>query len=142
MYIQTTENDVTSQVKLKALNCPLCELDLKKEKVFYEDESFIVVRTKTMKGHRERIMIVYKRHDHTIPYKAYERALTILSETGRKVFKYTPKFVIMDTTFATINEHWHLVASDLDPKSEDFDQILATRWIRVVDNMVANEQPS
>lgn len=127
---------------MKALNCPLCELDLRKEKVFYEDKSFIVVRTKTMKGHRERIMIVYKRHDHTIPYKAYERALTILSETGRKVFKYTPKFVIMDTTFATINEHWHLVASDLDPKSEDFDQILATRWIRVVDNMVANEQPS
>jgi hypothetical protein len=31
------------------------------------------------------------------------------------------------------------VASDLDPKSEDFDQILATRWIKVVDNMYQDQ---
>jgi len=81
-------------------------------------------------------MIVYKQHEHTIPYKAYERALDILSKIGKKVFSYTPKFVIMDTTFATINDHWHLVTTDLDRKSEDFDQILATKWIKVVDNML------
>lgn len=121
---------------MKALNCPLCELDLKKEKIYYEDKSFIVLRTENLKGHRERIMIVYKEHDHTIPYKAYERALDIVSKIGRSIFSYTPKFVIMDATFATITDHWHLVVSDLDPKSEDFNQILATRWIRVVDNML------
>jgi hypothetical protein len=126
-------------VRLKASNCPLCALNLKKESVYYDDESFIVLRTKNLKGHRERIMIVYKRHEHTIPYKAYERALDILSRIGSNVFRYTPKFVIMDTTFATINDHWHLVVSDLDPKSEDFGQILATRWIKVVDNTVADE---
>lgn len=91
-----------------------------------------------MKGHRERIMIVYKPHQHTVPHGAYERALDILSKVGT-VFSYTPKFVIMDTTFATINDHWHLVATDLDPKSQDFDQILATKWIKVVDNVVAGE---
>jgi hypothetical protein len=121
---------------LKALNCPLCELDLKKEKIYYEDKSFIVLRTQNLKGHRERIMIVYKEHNHTVPYKAYERALDIVSKIGRSVFSYTPKFVIMDATFATITDHWHLVVSDLDPKSEDFNQILSTRWIRVVDNML------
>ena len=124
---------------LKALTCPLCELDLGKEKIFYEDRSFIVLRTKTLKGHRERIMIVFRQHEHTIPYKAYERALDLLSKIGRNVFGYAPKFVIMDTTFATINDHWHLVATDLDPKSEDFNQILATRWIKVVDNTVVDE---
>ncbi|MEM2995461.1 MAG: hypothetical protein QXI91_05560 [Candidatus Bathyarchaeia archaeon] len=124
---------------MKALNCPLCELDLNQEKIFYEDNSFIVLRTKNLKGHKERIMIIYKRHEHTIPYKAVERALDILSKIGRKVFSYTPKFVIMDSTFATINDHWHLVASDLNPKSEDFDQILATRWIKVVDNAIPEE---
>ena len=123
-------------VKLKAVGCPLCQLDLEKEKVYYEDRTFIVVRTKTMKGHRERIMIIYKPHEHTIPYKAYERALDIATKIGREVFSYTPKFVIMDSTFATINDHWHLVLSDLDPKSEDFNQILATRWIKVIDNML------
>lgn len=75
---------------MKALNCPLCELDLKKEKIYYEDRFFIVLRTKALKGHRERIMIVYKRHEHTISYKAYERALDILSKIGRKVFQLYP----------------------------------------------------
>ena len=124
---------------MKALNCPFCELDLKREKIYYEDRSFIVLRTKDLKGHRERIMIVYKKHEHTIPYKAFERALDILSEIGRKVFSYTPKFVVMDSTFATINDHWHLVVTDLDPRSEDFDQILATRWIKVTDNTMEQE---
>lgn len=84
-------------------------------------------------------MIVFRQHEHTISYKAFERALDLLSKIGRKVFGYAPKFVIMDTTFATINDHWHLVATDLDPKSEDFDQILATRWVKVVDNTVEDE---
>jgi hypothetical protein len=124
---------------LKGVNCPLCELNLKEEKVYLEDETFLVLRTKKLKGHRERVMIVHKRHEHEPSYKAVERALDILTKMGRRLFSYTPKFVIMDSTFATINDHWHLVASDLDPKSEDFDQILATRWIRVVDNTVENE---
>jgi len=82
---------------------------------------------------------MYKRHEHELPCKVVERALGILIKIGKELFSYTPKFVIMDSTFATINDHWHLVASDLDPKSEDFDQILATRWIRVVDIPVKNE---
>jgi hypothetical protein len=45
----------------------------------------------------------------------------------------------MDSTFATINDHWHLVATDLDRRSEDFDQILATKWVSVVDNTVEKE---
>jgi len=121
------------------LSCPLCNLDLEKEKKFYEDKSFIVLRTKTEKGHRERIMIVYKRHEHTLPQRAYEHALDILTNIGKEVFNYTPKFVIMDSTFATINDHWHLVATDLNPKSEDFNQILGTRWIKVIDNTMIEE---
>ena len=112
---------------LRGLSCPLCDLDLEKEKKYYEDRSFIVLRTKTEKEHRERIMIIFKRHEHTVPQRAYEHALDILTNIGKEVFSYTPKFVIMDTTFATINDHWHLVATDLNPKSEDFNQILATR---------------
>lgn len=139
MQIEAIEKNTLGWVKLKASKCPLCELDLQKEKIYFEDRSFIVLRTKALKGHRERIMIVYKRHDHTIPYKAFEHALDMLTQIARKVFSYTPKFVIMDTTFATINDHWHLVVTDLDPKSEDFDQILATKWIKVIDNTVMDE---
>jgi hypothetical protein len=120
--------------------CPLCNLNLKKEKIYYEDGSFIVLRTKNLKGHKERIMIVYRQHEHTLPYKALERALDLLTDIGTQIFSYTPKFVVMDTTFATINDHWHLVGSDLDPKSEDFDQILATKWVKVIYN-IAPEEP-
>jgi hypothetical protein len=124
---------------LKTAGCPLCNLDLKKEKKYYEDECFIILKTKTAKGHRERIMIIYRQHRHTIPQKAYEHALDTLTRIGKRIFSYTPKFVIMDTTFATINDHWHLVATDLDPKSQDFNQILSTRWIKVIDNTTTND---
>ncbi|MCW4052364.1 MAG: hypothetical protein NWE78_04030 [Candidatus Bathyarchaeota archaeon] len=125
--------------KLKAAKCPLCELDIKKEKIFHEDKSFITLRTENLKGHRERIMMICKEHKHSIPHKLYERGLDILSKISKEVFSYTPKAVIMDSTFATINDHWHLVVTDLDPRSEDFDQILATRWVTVVDNTIEDE---
>lgn len=117
------------------MNCPLCNLDLNNEKIFYEDEAFIVLRTKNLKGHHERIMIVSKEHRHSIGFNGVESALDILEKVGKRLFGYTAKWVIMDTTFATIKEHWHLVASDLDPNAEDFDKILLTKWIRVVDNI-------
>jgi hypothetical protein len=141
-YITRTVNKEqgnSSGLVLRGLSCPLCNLDLEKEKKYYEDRSFVVLRTKTGKGHRERIMIVFRRHEHTVPQRAFEHALDVLTKIGREVFSYTPKFVIMDTTFATISDHWHLVATDLDPKSEDFNQILGTRWIKVIDNTVMDQ---
>ena len=141
-YITWTVNKdegKSSGLVLRGLSCPLCNLDLQKEKKYYEDRSFIVLRTKTGKGHKERIMIVLRRHEHTVPQRVFEHALDVLTKIGREVFSYTPKFVIMDTTFATINDHWHLVATDLDPKSEDFNQILGTRWIKVIDNALVDE---
>ena len=141
-FFYTPESTISFKELIQlTTSCPLCSLNLKKEKVYYEDKSFIVLRTKKLKGHKERIMVVYKQHEHTLPYKALERALDLLTDIGERVFSYTPKFVIMDTTFATINDHWHLVGTDLNPKSEDFDQILATRWIKVVDN-AAPEEPA
>ena len=119
--------------------CPFCNLNLEKEIVYYEDNSFIILRTDELKGHKERIMIVAKRHEHKVPHRVFEHALNKLEKIGRRVFSYTPKFVIMDTTFATINDHWHLVATDLDPNSQDFDQILSTKWVCVVDNTVGKE---
>lgn len=113
--------------------CPLCNLKLEEETIYGEYGPFLVLQTKTMKGHCERIMIVYKKHIHSISYEEYEGALEFLVEIGKRVFAYTPKFVIMDSTFATISEHWHLVATDLARNSEDFEQILRTKWVKVVD---------
>lgn len=121
--------------KTRPVICPLCNLDLKNEIIYGEYGPFLVIRTKNLKGHRERIMIVHKQHVHSISNAEYEEALDFLVEIGKRVFHYTPKFVIMDSTFATITEHWHLVCTDLDPKSEDLDQILRTKWIKVIDEV-------
>lgn len=113
--------------------CPLCNLDLKKETIYGEYGPFVVIRTKDLKGHKERIMIVHKQHIHNVKWQEFEAAIEFLIEIGKKIFSYSPKFVIMDTTFATIKEHWHLVATDLSAKSEDFEQILDTKWIKVLE---------
>ncbi len=111
--------------------CPLCNLN--NEHRFYEDSEVIIVRTKNLKGHDERVMIVSKRHNEVITPMFESLALNRMEEVGKTIFTYTPKFVIMDMTFATVKDHWHRVCTDLDPKSEDFEQILETRWLRVVE---------
>jgi len=114
-------------------HCPLCSLDLSKETIFYQNNCFIILRTKTLKGHRERFMIVYKEHNHSISHEEYEVALDLVVMIGRKLFQGQGKFVIMDSTFATINQHWHLVCTDLDSKADDYEQILKTKWLKVID---------
>jgi len=113
-------------------DCPLCNLNLKKEKVFYEDDFIVILRTKKLKKHQERIMVVWKEHYTNIPDAQFYYAMMKLIDVGKKAFNYTPKFIIMDGTFQTIKHHFHLVASDLDPASEDFDLILKTQWLEVI----------
>jgi len=117
---------------LKDPECPLCNFSSKKEKIYYENDKIIIVRTKDLKGHKERIMVVTKDHVVNVPQELFEYAIYKLAEIGLKVFNYTPKFVIMESTFSGIKAHWHLVATDLDPNSKDFKQILATPWLEVV----------
>jgi len=116
---------------MKDKECSLCNLH-KDEKIYWENDELIVLRTHDLKGHKERIMIMYKDHVSDIPEELYIYALYKLCEIGRKIFSYTPKFVIMEGTFATIKAHWHCVATDLNPKSEDFKQILHTPWLDVI----------
>jgi hypothetical protein len=112
--------------------CPLCNIKRNEEVIFYENDDIIILETKKKKGHKERIMVVWKDHVVDLPDESWHYAMFKLIEIGKKVFSYTPKFVIMEGTFATIKHHWHLVATDLDPNSEDFKQILATPWIDVI----------
>lgn len=117
---------------MKDNECPLCNFSNSGEKIFYEDDKIIIVRTKKLKSHQERIMVVSKDHVANVSDSLWNYALYKLIETGKKVFDYTPKFVIMEATFANIKTHWHLVATDLNPESDDFLQILKTPWIDVI----------
>lgn len=113
--------------------CPLCNLNPTSEVFFLRDPHISVVRTKKMKGHRERVMVLTNDHVEAVPNWLFDHAVEKAIEVGKRVFNYTPKFVVMESTYASIRDHWHLVLSDLDPKSEDFELILKTKWLKVVD---------
>lgn len=132
-------------MRLVTMSCPLCGLtDREDEVVFWEDENFFITRTKTLKRHRERIMLATKLHidkltfdkhakgiwygQHWLPNKIIEA----LEDVCKNVFAYTHKAVVMDGAYGTIRDHWHLVITDLEPDSDDFHQVLGTPWLHVI----------
>jgi hypothetical protein len=104
--------------------CPLCTIP--GEEVLMEFPRWRLTRTKTMKGHRERLMIYYGHHAKTLDEQSVGEAHMILLTIGRKFFSYTKQWGIFEPVYATVPDHWHRVASDLDPGSEDYEQILKT----------------
>jgi len=113
-------------------DCSLC-LAVEKEEPIYKDDKITILETKNLKGHKRRIMAVWQKHnDLHFTGHSLDELLWRLTNVGLQVFNYTEKFVIMSTKFATIRDHYHLVATDLEPDSEDFRQILGTPWVKVV----------
>jgi hypothetical protein len=113
-------------------DCPFCRLLREPDThIFKDSELFRVVRCLTLKGHRERIMVVYKYHKKRLPAGYQVMAMMELGFVAPAAFHYTKKWVVMAPTFSTYRDHWHLVVTDLDPTADDFDQILETEWYRV-----------
>ena len=113
-------------------DCPLC-VAVDKEETIYSDDKVKILETKNLKGHKRRIMVIWTKHnDITLKRIDFDYMADKLEEIGKQAFSYTYKFVIMSSKFATIRDHWHLVASDLEPNSEDFYQMLGTPWIRAI----------
>jgi len=109
-------------------------LQLGREKVFRLDDSWRIVRTKTLKGHRERIMIYPVGHRAQLENEQQVgEAYLLLYQIGSRIFNYAREWTIMEPTFATVPFHWHRVASDLVPEAEDLEQIQRTPRL-VIDN--------
>ncbi len=108
------------------MECPLCNLDLKNEKVWFEDEKIIVLDTKNKKGHNGRIMVVWKEHTKNLEPKDEEYCNKKLKEVAQKVFSYTNYYEIFQDKYSSVMGHWHKIASDINPNADDFLQILQT----------------
>ena len=104
--------------------CPLCNMP--ESEIIAEFQRWRLARTKTMKGHKERLMLLYREHVRDLDEGSVGEAYSILMRVGSKFFSYTDKWAIFDPDFATIPDHWHRVASDLDERAEDYEQILKT----------------
>jgi len=86
-----------------------------------------------MKGHRERLMLFHKDHVKTLDEGSIGEAYLLLMKAGSKFFSYTDKWAIFEPVYATVPDHWHRVASDLDKNAEDDAQILKTPRM-IIDN--------
>jgi hypothetical protein len=85
-----------------------------------------LARTKTMKGHRERLMLFHREHLKTLDEQSIGEAYLLLMGIGSRFFSYTKEWAIFEPVYATVPGHWHRVASDLDTKADDYKQILKT----------------
>jgi hypothetical protein len=113
-------------------DCPLCRAN-EEERFYYEDKWVKVLDTANKKGHKSRIMVSLREHRAIVPEWLQAHMLDALERTGSRVFSDEYKFVIMSPLNGSVPDHAHFVATDLDPSSDDFSQILATPWMRTVD---------
>jgi len=111
-------------LKDTSLSCSLCRINPLDDLVFYHDNLVTVCRTKDLKGHNERIMVILNRHDKNPSLEYINHARKHLIRVGRH--KFLTSFFILHDTFSRVGDHWHLVASDLDPETEDYEQMLKT----------------
>ena len=112
--------------------CSLCKA-VSREPCIYEDRFVRVLKASKLKGHKNRVMVVTREHVKYVSPWLQDYMVDVLEKAGRRVFAKEYKFVIMSPINGTVTEHAHFVASDLDPEADDYDQVLATPWVRVVD---------
>lgn len=110
--------------------CPLCNLNLTEEHIRYNGRKFLVLDTKNKKGHKERIMVIIKKHGVNHPKKLLYRAIQQLIIEGKKIFPLD--FILMGDKFSSVNSHWHIVASDTDPNADDYKQVMDTPFILIL----------
>src|SRR6267143_4542215 len=121
---------MASEIRKEA-PCPLCKIS--GDEILAEFPRWRVARTKTMKGHKERLMLYHKEHVKTLDEQSIGEAYILLSKIGSKFFSYAGKWAIFEPVYATVPDHWHRVASDLDESAQDHQQILKTPRM-IIDN--------
>ncbi len=109
---------------VKHPECPLCKIP--DSEVLEEYARWKLVRTKTMKGHRERLMLLSKEHLESVDEQSVGEAYLHLMRIGSRFFSYVKEWAIFEPAYATVPDHWHRIISDLDKKAQDYQQILNT----------------
>ncbi len=119
--------------------CPLCKI-MGNEKVNQTFKlpastsgkrhfwSFFIVPTRNKKGHDRRYMVVLRDHVRDIDGEAESEAVSRFFSFMKRL---GADFAIMESTHATIGDHWHRVGTDLNPNAEDVRQILDTERFEV-----------
>lgn len=107
----------------KTINCPLCCIPTK-EAVIHENDIAYLVSTRNQKGHKVRVMAVIKRHTST---PTHEEKLTVYDMLYNYMTNLMKNQVwyIVSSKYASVPEHFHVIACDL-PMEEEEDPLFAT----------------
>jgi len=95
------------------MECCLCNaIKNEKDKYLYEDEWCVILPTKNNKGHHKRIMIVAKNHDVKEGQSLTRFLEKIFINFCIEYFDEEPTFALVESTYASIPNHWHKIACD------------------------------
>jgi len=89
--------------------------------------TLVILQTKNMKGHEFRYMILPTNHIAEIPSPGQAEAYLYYFMRGSGI----KAFEIMEPTNATIKDHWHRVASDMET-GNDRELVRQTDRIQVI----------
>ena len=104
--------------------CPLCELlKTEKDKILHDSKYFVIVPTKDMKGHKKRVMTVFKHHASSIPRDIEKLLIKAFVKWCEEYFDEEPTFALVDSTYASIVGHWHRIACDWYGTPEEIKQL-------------------
>ena len=107
-------------------SCPLCSIP-SREPLLYEDELVYVVQTLKMKGHKRRVMAVIKRHGAEPSFEERTRVYAALMlEMGD-----LGEWFILEGKYASVPEHFHLVACDGFCEGDEVEQFAKTPKVRL-----------
>jgi len=107
----------------------MCDILKREKKEFlYEDKQCFIVKTKNMKGHKKRVMIVSKEHSKTLDRTIEKRLLGFFVVWCKSYFD-EPTFALVEPTYATHPEHWHRIACDWNGTKKEIKQLHYTPHI-------------
>jgi glycosyltransferase involved in cell wall biosynthesis len=104
------------------IKCPLCTIS-SNEALLYEDDSIYLVPTKDLKGHKVRIMAVTKCHTTQPTFKERTLAYSVLIDYMTNLMRRQDWYIV-DSTYASTPEHWHVLACDT-PSEDELDPLFA-----------------
>jgi len=107
------------------VDCKMCEA-IKNEESIYQDWICTILDTKDKKGHEVRRMVILNEHlnENEIQEWVFVHCSNKLIAHIKSKSKHD--CIIMDSTFSTIKDHFHLVACDL-LKGIDRAQVMKTK---------------
>jgi hypothetical protein len=112
------------------MKCKLCEA-IKNEKPVFTFEDYIILSTKNMKGHHKRVMIVSKEHKKDLPPIEKQHVMNVFILFCQNYFDEEPTFAMCEPTYATIPEHWHIIACDWFATTKELQQLHYTPHLAI-----------